>query len=114
MDTKIKYNYHDSYIDDVEIDKDGVTFSVFLSALYYPDTPKVKIELTDIFNYQNVSKYFRSILTEADEDGIGCGIEAMYFDTKVKSNEGSMYIYLKTAWEGGIRIHCVDFEECPC
>ena len=107
----IKYNYHDSYIDEVEVNADRIIFSVVLYSLYYPDSPKVTVELSGIYNQKNVENYFKSILAESEDGEIGCQVEAMFLDEKKESADGNFYIYLKTDWEGAIRIHCSKFNE---
>lgn len=111
-DLSIKFEYHDAYIDTIDIQDDNVVLSVILYPLTYPVSPTVRVEFLGIFNQKTVSKYFQNILSESDVDGeIGCGVETLHLDSKKASARGNIYIYLKTQWEGSVRIHCRDFNE---
>jgi hypothetical protein len=111
-DLNVKYNYHDSYIEGIEISDNNVSLSIFLYSLTYPDTPKVRVNISGILNFESVKKYFQAILEEADPgEEIGCRVEAMHFDEKKESKENDLYIFLKTDWKGAIRVHCNLFSE---
>lgn len=111
-DLSIKFKYHDAYIDKVDIQDDNVVLSVVLYPLTYIVSPTVQVEFLGIFNQKKVSEYFQNILSESDVDGeIGCVVETLHLDLKKKSVTGNIYIYLKTQWEGSVRIHCREFHE---
>ena len=113
MSMQIQFNYHDSYIDCIEIlDDNTIRLRVVLYSVYYHDTNSVSITFAGIFNEEKTKQYFKAILRNADSPtDIGCGIQRLDYDSKKESVQNNLYLHLITNWEDKITIHCKSFFE---
>ena len=108
----LKYNYHDSYIDSIEIGETYISLIIPLYEIFYKEKPIVKLTIKNIFNFEKSKLYFSKILLSAEPNGeIGCRINSINYHTKKESTTKNKYIYVDTDWEKEITVHCTNIQE---
>lgn len=103
----VKYELHDSTI--VSILSEPVRtlcFVIDLYPIFYRAEPRIELRFEGVQNFEAVQKYAETIREAADDDYLGCRIDAFHYDTKRESKAGSCRFCLWTDWCGPLRIHC--------
>jgi hypothetical protein len=104
---EVQYDLHDSTIVGVSTGPQReVVVTIDLYPIFYLNKPRVRLRFGGIENFDAVQRYMDSIRQEADDEYIGCRIDAFHYDTKKESRSGDYWFFFQTAWCGPVRIHC--------
>ncbi|MHC4236216.1 MAG: hypothetical protein ACYSUQ_13955, partial [Planctomycetota bacterium] len=78
------------------------------------------MSLIEILNHESFLKFLNKLDREFrdddfEQDGYGCGIDALHLDTKKVSKPGDLYLFMELGDLDWFRVHCKDvrFEEVP-
>lgn len=104
---EVKYELHDSTIVAASTGRSReVVITIDLYSIFYPNKPRIQLRFDDIKNLDTVQRYMDKIQQEADDEYIGCRINAFHYDTKKESRSGDYWFFFDTDWCGPVRIHC--------
>ena len=83
---EVEYELHHSTIVAVSTGpRREVSVTIDLYPIFYPNKPRVRLRFGGIENFEAVQRYVDKIRQEADDDYIGCRIDAFHYDTKKES-----------------------------
>ena len=105
--TDLKYEFHDSLLEKVEIDpRREITLHIILYSVYYKAGPSVLVRFGGITNFDSVSTFFGKIVNEEcnEEEGY-IRIDALRYDNRKESKAGKLFFYLALDCQGEIKIH---------
>ena len=104
---EVEYELHDSTIVAVSTGpRREVSVTIDLYPIFYPNKPRVRLRFGGIENFEAVQRYVDKIRQEADDEYIGCRIDAFHYDTKKESKFRDYWFFFQTDWCGPVRIHC--------
>ncbi len=111
MPASLAFDFHDAVITHVpHASPQLLSMYVELYPIMYPDKPRVELAFGHLFNPIKVIKLVNALQDEAEEDWIGCRIDAFHYDTKKAATENNLWFFLAVDGFDGIRIHCREFQ----